>query len=919
VTPEGVQAAIGADLPEIIADRYVVERELGHGGMATVYLCTDNRSGNKVAIKVLKPELGGAVSVERFLREITFSSQLDHPQIPKVLGSGVIGQLPYYVMTYIEGESLRSRMDRVKQFTIDEAVRITREIIVPTAYAHGMGIIHRDIKPANILLAKDRVYVLDFGVARAIAASADESLTSTGVAVGTPAYMSPEQALAEDNLDERTDIYSLACVLYEMIAGMPPFVGATAQAVMARRFVAPPPPLSEVRESIPYSLQTAVSKALCRAPADRWQTISEFGDALSVDTATTASATAPSLQIKQREISSRRKKFAIAITSVAVIALGITGIVAWSLVDRDSVSKARRALDDWDVSKAESQLRGTISKQGATPEAQLWLAQALILANAPAEEWAQLALKASDQKAQLKPEDTLRATALAKYANADAADRCAGLRSLAAKNDPLHPQDYSAAITLADCLAADQNVVRDASNPSGYSFASSWQQASRLYEDVIDRNAANGAMYDVVMPRLAKLYPITKNALRFGVFRSDTPINFAASPVLSADTIAFVLTALTGDGAAVKADGDRLERLVKRNIDRLRTLYLQWTQAAPNDATAHEYFASVLEASGRLDGEMPSALGSIDAARRAIRDNSDDSAFVTHVRLATTRVRLLVKTAHFRDARLLADSILALKAPARISADDQGNLDELLVGLAALTGRLGRWIDIEKKYNADYMVRLPSGEATKLTAEVGAEVLRLSAYAAIGAPRDSIIQLYGRISQDLETFVPPSQLTAIRSSLLRRPMSLAVAAVGPHFIAQLGNSSDTYSRAVSALDRGDKKQAVLFADSLAAFRSTFAPGEITLDVVLQEAWLRLALGDSATAVRSLDRALRGLTRAPETLLSEEIASALVRTMALRASLAYAMHDQATYQKWSAAAMELWRQADREVVAELKLQ
>jgi serine/threonine-protein kinase len=220
------------------------------------------------------------VVVERFLREIDFISELDHPQIPKLLDSGVIGDLPFYVMPFIEGESLRTLLDRVKQLPVDEAVRITQGLVSPTAYAHARGIIHRDIKPANIILAGDQVYVLDFGVARAIVASADDRITSTGVAVGTPAYMSPEQALAEKDIDARSDIYSLACVTYEMIAGIPPFVGATAQAVMARRFVAPPPPLSEVRESVPPAIEHAVMRALCKAPADRWQTVAEFGAAL---------------------------------------------------------------------------------------------------------------------------------------------------------------------------------------------------------------------------------------------------------------------------------------------------------------------------------------------------------------------------------------------------------------------------------------------------------------------------------------------------------------------------------------------------------------------------------------------------------------------------------------------------------------
>ncbi|MGK2961854.1 MAG: serine/threonine-protein kinase, partial [Gemmatimonadaceae bacterium] len=236
--------------PTIIAERYTVERELGRGGMATVYLCTDSMTRDRVAVKVLREELGSAVIVERFLREIAFASELDHPRIPKVLDSGVIGTLPFYVMTYVEGESLRERLDRVKQLPVEEAVRITNAVIEPMTYAHRLGIVHRDIKPGNILVGEESVYVLDFGIARAIIASAEDRLTSTGVAIGTPAYMSPEQALADGDLDARSDIYSLACVTYEMIAGIPPFVGATPQAVMARRFASPPPPLRETREGV---------------------------------------------------------------------------------------------------------------------------------------------------------------------------------------------------------------------------------------------------------------------------------------------------------------------------------------------------------------------------------------------------------------------------------------------------------------------------------------------------------------------------------------------------------------------------------------------------------------------------------------------------------------------------------------------
>lgn len=287
MTARGIDPSLESVRHDPVFNRYSIEREIGRGGMATVYLCHDAKSGARVALKILRAEVGSAVVLDRFLREIDFTSKLDHPHIPRVLGSGVAAGLPYYVMTFIEGESLRAGLDRERQMPIAEAVRITRGALEPTAYAHARGIIHRDLKPANILLSTSGVYVLDFGVARAIMASAD-SLTSTGVAVGTPSYMSPEQALAERNLDARSDIYSLGCVLYEMIAGDPPFVGATAQSIMSRRFTAPPPALHCVRDEVPATVEAVVMKALARSPAKRWQTAEEFSEALAL-TASAAS------------------------------------------------------------------------------------------------------------------------------------------------------------------------------------------------------------------------------------------------------------------------------------------------------------------------------------------------------------------------------------------------------------------------------------------------------------------------------------------------------------------------------------------------------------------------------------------------------------------------------------------------------
>ncbi len=263
-----------------LADRYQLERELGRGGMATVYLARDLRHERLVALKVLRPDLAAALGPERFVREIRTAARLEHPHILSVHDSGEAAGLLWYTMPYVQGESLRERMRREVQLPLDEAVRLTREVAEALDYAHAQGIVHRDVKPENILLSGGHTRVADFGLAKAVSVAGGEQLTGTGLVVGTPAYMSPEQASGDGELDGRTDLYSLACVLYEMLAGEPPFTGPTAQAVIAKRMGGPPPRLRTVRSSLPEAVDLAVARALAPVPADRFATAAEFVDAL---------------------------------------------------------------------------------------------------------------------------------------------------------------------------------------------------------------------------------------------------------------------------------------------------------------------------------------------------------------------------------------------------------------------------------------------------------------------------------------------------------------------------------------------------------------------------------------------------------------------------------------------------------------
>jgi tetratricopeptide (TPR) repeat protein len=267
-------------LQTALADRYTIEGELGRGGMGVVYRAWDLKHARPVALKVVRPELGSVLAAERFLREIRLAAKLQHPHIVPLYDSGEVAGALFYVMPLVEGESLRARLARERQLPLEDALQITREVADALGYAHSHDVVHRDIKPENILLAGGHALVVDFGIGRAITAAGGDRLTESGISVGTPAYMSPEQATGDTKLDGRSDLYSLACVLYEMLAGHPPFLGATAQEVIVRHTLDPVPSLRSARPGVPKALERAVTKALAKVAADRFVTAAAFSAAL---------------------------------------------------------------------------------------------------------------------------------------------------------------------------------------------------------------------------------------------------------------------------------------------------------------------------------------------------------------------------------------------------------------------------------------------------------------------------------------------------------------------------------------------------------------------------------------------------------------------------------------------------------------
>lgn len=302
---------------EALKGRYSIERELGQGGMSVVYLARDEKHDRQVAIKVLRRDIAAALGPERFLQEIQIAARLQHPHIVPLYDSGVADGALYYVMPNVEGESLRERLKRETQLPIDEALAITRQVAQALSYAHSHGVVHRDIKPANILLTGGEAVVADFGIARALSVATAQRLTTSGIAIGTPTYMSPEQGSGVESIDGRSDQYSLGCVLYEMLSGDPPFTGPTMQMVIARHMSEQVPSLRVVRPSVSHGLQAVIETALAKVPADRFATANDFIDALD---------RAEQFAIRRRSTVVRRHPILAAVVALLLVAAGWVGL-----------------------------------------------------------------------------------------------------------------------------------------------------------------------------------------------------------------------------------------------------------------------------------------------------------------------------------------------------------------------------------------------------------------------------------------------------------------------------------------------------------------------------------------------------------------------------------------------------------------
>ncbi len=377
-----------ARLSSALAGRYVIEREVGVGGMARVYLAADLRHHRQVAIKVLKPELSEALGAERFLREIETSASLRHPHILPLFDSGETGESLFFVMPYVEGESLRARLDREPQLPIDEALQIAREVADALHYAHGKGVIHRDIKPENILLESGHAVVADFGIARAIRAVENPALTLTGSSLGTPRYMSPEQAAGDRDVDGRADQYSLACTLFEMLAGQPPFTGPTFERMIYQHVIETPPPVTRFRPTVPSGVAAAIERALAKSPADRYASTLGFIEAMRAPAAErSAPKSVAVLPFLSLSADPENEYFADGITEDVIAQL--SKIRSLKVASRTSVMAFKGR--DHDVREAASRLQVRVVLEGSVRRAgnRVRIAAQLIDAEADSHLWSE--------------------------------------------------------------------------------------------------------------------------------------------------------------------------------------------------------------------------------------------------------------------------------------------------------------------------------------------------------------------------------------------------------------------------------------------------------------------------------------------------------------------------------------------------
>lgn len=1037
-----------------LADRYDVQRVIGRGGAATVYLAHDRKHDRAVAVKVLHAPLAATIGAEQFLREIKLVAGLQHPHILPLYDSGEAQGVLFYVMPYVAGDSLRARLHRERQLPLADALRIVREVAGALEYAHSLGIVHCDVKPENILLSQGHALVADFGVARAIAAAADHAPDPASVA-GTIAYMSPEQAAGSPHLDGRSDVYSLGCVLYELLTGRPPYDGRDERHDALRGLVRRPPRVSGIREHIPPELELVLDTALARLPADRFRTARELADELALlpirrssgevlprprlpwtwaglgvvaavagfvlatrpplfaggradpmlvavvpfqqraaagaPDASRATATAPGGldghesglllydafsrwrdvrlvdELRMRDALARRGDHLelgddIALAKAFGAGRLVTGEV-WQLRDTvfvraalydvahpgrvlrqhtvrigadlrdvserfdeladslllghlppgpagsgamgthslaawEAYQRGHRALARWQLDSAREAFRDAVALDPSYAHAHLWLAEVLLWSDAvESPEWRQAAATAVTLDAHLSPAERQLARAELAMADGQFGRACSLYRGLL-ERDSL---SFSAWYGYGECHRRDDAVVRDPASASGWRFRASYEQALQGYRHALLLVPSAQAVFrGAALARLSTMFFAQTNHLRRGEALAPDTGRFLAYPALDHDTLVFVPRPWSevaagrpvASLASVSAAAGRGQRM-------LYEVARAWATAFPRSADASEALAIAMESAGDTGSAGAPTLRAVVRNARAQATEPAQRA-----RLAGAETRVLLKLGDFAAARRLADSLLA-RAPA--GAPPAAALQ--LAGIAALTGHAHRAAELLRRAAPADTIYTADGRPVLPPAPMRDAARSMLAYAALGAPRDSVVALEHRVDRLARSWLPPAEQARARDDALALPLSLAVPIIGPAPVLRLHGTQSARVRMQMALARGDTAGVRARLAELRRTRRPLRAGDLLVHGTYQDAWLLVTLGDTAEAMETLDLALDALPTLGTGLLEVTQAAGLVRAMALRAELAERRGDADRARRWASAVVTLWGDAD----------
>ena len=853
--------------------------------MATVYRALDLRLGRTVALKVLHPELTHLLGADRFHREVTIVASLQHPNIVGLFEAGETEGFLYYTMPLVEGETLRSRLEREGELPVDDAVRIAEAIASALGCAHQHGIIHRDIKPENVLLAGDQVLVADFGIARAICEAGEDRLTSAGIVIGTPAYMSPEQGSCTGKVDGRADIYALGCVLYEMLSGEPPFTGPTAQAVVARQMQEPPRSLRVVRPSVSPALQDVVETALAKVPADRFASASDM--VVELERARRRPGGLASLARWGRH------HLAVVVASlVALVGLGFVGRLA---LGRSAYTKGIVAFGRWDLAQAQRMLRRAVAADPSNAQAHLWLAEAAVLEGTSTPDWRASARAAVAFARRLTDaRDSALARGLLFLADSQYAKACAAYDSALAR-DTL---DVFAWFGLGECRRRDVAVVPDPRSASGWRFRSSYQGAVAAYLSALEiAPSLSFAFGPTAYERLAALLVAEPIWARTGVALAPDTGMFLAFPALDHDTLLLVpyrasdrFAPEPATTAAAVAKGRRL----------LTAVVTGWVDAFPKSAQAHTALARVLELRGELvEGRTGrrSALSEIAEAQHLETDPA------LRLRDALTQMRLELKLARFGRVRRLSDSILDA------NPDPDSSSAMYLACAAALVGHAHQTAALLARTASDASFRYPGAAAHEVPPQATVAALRLLAYASLGAPAESLPAIEQQVDTALRRYAAPEEREGLRHELQDLSDLLAFPRRGLRVEAH-PPGNDWLSVSEWLLARGDTAAARAELKQVQGTQVVFGPSSLLPEFVYLQAWLSLAVRDTAGAEWLLGLMLNNLAAAPTMLIGEpQQAATLVRAMAFEARLAWRRHDRAAARQWAARVDTLWSGSD----------